>query len=438
MASSSQPVDDSKVDGTSSPSGVQGKSASPPNFYVASYKSGQDDDDEEVDGQVEETIEVMEETDDEDQEGGTPKPDNVESQSQKGVGAVPVEDEGRGTPLFKRSEFFAKFDRPIPHIPLPTTAKEIKAALLKCGWQKEEFDYYKMKRILPPDDLIPYRKRILQLADATSMKPTADVFGVSSATLYLWKRAKPTSNDRSSDCLRDDDIESLPDPPKEKEAPTPKQSREKRITIENRQSPMAALANSVESLGNLVSDILTRLSKLEKELNINKTRNHGKRKRIDSSDDESDSESDEEPIRKKKEKKVSQQLFQEVLSQLVKSKNKNKRLKELTKERDDHRWMNISRSKQHYPSNDLDQDDIETWVSCSRCKKWRKLVGSSAIPTTSKWYCEMNEDTKYNNCDHPEETGRGYRGSSSSSSSSSSATRSHSSSSASSSASSSS
>jgi len=58
------------------------KSTSSPTFYVASYKSGRDNEDED-DEQVEETIEVMEETDDEDQEHS--KHDGVESQEQKGT-----------------------------------------------------------------------------------------------------------------------------------------------------------------------------------------------------------------------------------------------------------------------------------------------------------------------------------------------------------------
>ena len=58
-------------------------------------------------------------------------------------------------------------------------------------------------------------------------------------------------------------------------------------------------------------------------------------------------------------------------------------------------------------SNDEEeQEEIEPWVQCDRCMKWRLLprtVQMDDLP--DRWYCELNKyDPKRNRCEAPEIT----------------------------------
>ena len=44
-----------------------------------------------------------------------------------------------------------------------------------------------------------------------------------------------------------------------------------------------------------------------------------------------------------------------------------------------------------------------TWVQCERCEKWRSLGVGVPEPDVEEWFCEMNGDPNYNNCDAPEQ-----------------------------------
>ena len=44
-----------------------------------------------------------------------------------------------------------------------------------------------------------------------------------------------------------------------------------------------------------------------------------------------------------------------------------------------------------------------TWVQCERCEKWRSLGVGVPEPDVEEWFCEMNSDPNYNNCDAPEQ-----------------------------------
>jgi hypothetical protein len=41
------------------------------------------------------------------------------------------------------------------------------------------------------------------------------------------------------------------------------------------------------------------------------------------------------------------------------------------------------------------------WVSCDRCKKWRRLHVRTAVPAV--WFCELNPDPLYDDCSHEQE-----------------------------------
>lgn len=42
------------------------------------------------------------------------------------------------------------------------------------------------------------------------------------------------------------------------------------------------------------------------------------------------------------------------------------------------------------------------WAQCDRCGKWRMLLGESQDDLPDVWFCEMNSDTRNNNCKNPE------------------------------------
>ncbi|KAG6421810.1 hypothetical protein SASPL_118367 [Salvia splendens] len=46
----------------------------------------------------------------------------------------------------------------------------------------------------------------------------------------------------------------------------------------------------------------------------------------------------------------------------------------------------------------------ETWVQCDACSKWRKAANQHEANTSAAWFCSMNSDPSYQNCNVPEES----------------------------------
>ncbi|KAM4681717.1 MORC family CW-type zinc finger protein 3 isoform 2-T2 [Amazona ochrocephala] len=54
------------------------------------------------------------------------------------------------------------------------------------------------------------------------------------------------------------------------------------------------------------------------------------------------------------------------------------------------------------PVEEIQKQPDQTWVQCDSCLKWRKLPdGIEHLP--EKWYCSLNPDPQFRNCDVPEE-----------------------------------
>ncbi|XP_064561247.1 MORC family CW-type zinc finger protein 3 [Zonotrichia leucophrys gambelii] len=54
------------------------------------------------------------------------------------------------------------------------------------------------------------------------------------------------------------------------------------------------------------------------------------------------------------------------------------------------------------PVEEIQKQPDQTWVQCDACLKWRKLPdGIEQLP--EKWYCSLNPDPQFRNCDVPEE-----------------------------------
>ena len=56
--------------------------------------------------------------------------------------------------------------------------------------------------------------------------------------------------------------------------------------------------------------------------------------------------------------------------------------------------------------SDVEEEKGSTskWVSCDKCDKWRKLVGSTDLTKLPKrWFCKLNPDPRFNDCSIPEE-----------------------------------
>ncbi|SBS93761.1 CW-type zinc finger domain-containing protein, partial [Plasmodium malariae] len=55
-------------------------------------------------------------------------------------------------------------------------------------------------------------------------------------------------------------------------------------------------------------------------------------------------------------------------------------------------------------NSDLYIPEKDNWVQCDLCEKWRKLPSNTDMNKLPKiWYCNLNNDTKYNSCDIEEE-----------------------------------
>ncbi|XP_072116029.1 MORC family CW-type zinc finger protein 3-like isoform X1 [Mobula birostris] len=69
-------------------------------------------------------------------------------------------------------------------------------------------------------------------------------------------------------------------------------------------------------------------------------------------------------------------------------------------------WNEKCSSKQCNPGNAEDSQNLpdQVWVQCDACLKWRKIpdeINPDMLP--DKWFCSMNTDPKYMNCNVPEE-----------------------------------
>ncbi|KAI3445132.1 hypothetical protein Pfo_001797 [Paulownia fortunei] len=51
-----------------------------------------------------------------------------------------------------------------------------------------------------------------------------------------------------------------------------------------------------------------------------------------------------------------------------------------------------------------DTEYNETWVQCDACSKWRKVADGHVANTSTAWFCSMNSDPSYQNCNVPEES----------------------------------
>ena len=55
-------------------------------------------------------------------------------------------------------------------------------------------------------------------------------------------------------------------------------------------------------------------------------------------------------------------------------------------------------------SEDKVGGNLDQWVQCDNCKKWRKLNSSTDILSLPiKWYCRLNTDSNHHSCDVPQE-----------------------------------
>ena len=55
-------------------------------------------------------------------------------------------------------------------------------------------------------------------------------------------------------------------------------------------------------------------------------------------------------------------------------------------------------------SEDKVDGNLDQWVQCDNCQKWRKVHSSTDISSLpKKWFCRLNIDSNHNSCDVPEE-----------------------------------
>ncbi|NWI49629.1 MORC3 protein, partial [Calyptomena viridis] len=70
-------------------------------------------------------------------------------------------------------------------------------------------------------------------------------------------------------------------------------------------------------------------------------------------------------------------------------------------------WNEMKRKKNEehplaLPVEEIQKQPDQTWVQCDACLKWRKLPdGIEQLP--EKWYCSLNPDPQFRNCNVPEE-----------------------------------
>ncbi|XP_061857175.1 MORC family CW-type zinc finger protein 3 isoform X2 [Colius striatus] len=70
-------------------------------------------------------------------------------------------------------------------------------------------------------------------------------------------------------------------------------------------------------------------------------------------------------------------------------------------------WNEMKRKKNEeyplaLPVEEIQKQPDQTWVQCDACLKWRKLPdGIEHLP--DKWYCSLNPDPQFRNCNVPEE-----------------------------------
>ncbi|NXE07583.1 MORC3 protein, partial [Lophotis ruficrista] len=70
-------------------------------------------------------------------------------------------------------------------------------------------------------------------------------------------------------------------------------------------------------------------------------------------------------------------------------------------------WNEMKRKKNEecplaLPVEEIQKQPDQTWVQCDGCLKWRKLPdGMEHLP--DKWYCSLNPDPQFRDCDVPEE-----------------------------------
>lgn len=65
------------------------------------------------------------------------------------------------------------------------------------------------------------------------------------------------------------------------------------------------------------------------------------------------------------------------------------------------------RKERQDEDSESSNEDVNNWVQCFSCKKWRIIpnhITISSLP--DRWYCHMNVDSKRNTCDAPEQTAR--------------------------------
>lgn len=65
------------------------------------------------------------------------------------------------------------------------------------------------------------------------------------------------------------------------------------------------------------------------------------------------------------------------------------------------------RKERQDEDSESSNEDVNNWVQCFSCKKWRIIpnhITISSLP--DRWYCHMNVDLKRNTCDAPEQTAR--------------------------------
>ncbi|KAK7243355.1 hypothetical protein RIF29_38148 [Crotalaria pallida] len=48
-------------------------------------------------------------------------------------------------------------------------------------------------------------------------------------------------------------------------------------------------------------------------------------------------------------------------------------------------------------------EQVDTWIQCGSCHKWRKLPENSVVNASADWFCSMNTDNFYQSCSVPEQ-----------------------------------
>ncbi|KAL1564338.1 F-box protein [Salvia divinorum] len=64
--------------------------------------------------------------------------------------------------------------------------------------------------------------------------------------------------------------------------------------------------------------------------------------------------------------------------------------------------MGTTRRVEETVTGDIEYN--ETWVQCDACSKWRKVADQHEANTSTAWFCSMNSDPSYQNCNVPEES----------------------------------